>query len=102
MAKVTTYKKLGLPLGWWIYLNHGEACVWTSESVSYIRTRLIELIPGPWAPIVAQVISVQSDYIRSLNEKSGKKGVKLLFLWATGMITSVNRRGTGRSPCPQD
>lgn len=100
MAKVTSYKKLGVPLGWWIYLSHSEACLWTSSPVSQIRSFLISLIPGPWAPAVAAAISIQSTYIRNLNQKSGRKGVKLQFIWATGVITSVNRRGEGSSPCP--
>ncbi len=99
MAKITTYKKWAMPLGWWIYLSHTEACNWTSRPASEIRSFLIELIPSPWAKIVSEVISIQSDFIRSRNEQSGKKGVKLLFLWATGVITSVERRGEGKSPC---
>jgi hypothetical protein len=99
MARVSSYKKLGVPLGWWIFLSHSEACLWTSKPASEIRSHLIGLIPGPWAPIVAAVIAVQSMYIRSLNEKSGGKGVKLLFIWATGVIQNVNRRGTGKSLC---
>lgn len=99
MAKVTTYKKWGIPLGWWIWLTHGEACNLTSSSVNQIRAFLISLIPGPWAKVVALVIAAKSEIIRRSNERSGKKGVKILFTWATGMITSVERRGKGRSPC---
>lgn len=99
MAKVSTYKKWGMPLGWWITLSHRECCVWTSEPMSAIRNYLIGLIPGPWTPAVAAAISIQSNFIRGKNEKSGGKGVKLLFIWATGVITSVERRGTGSSPC---
>lgn len=99
MARISTYKKFALPLGWWITLSHKEACVWTSSPVSAIRDFLIGLIPGPWTPAVALAISVQSNFIRSKNEQSGGAGVKLLFIWATGVITSVERRGTGKSPC---
>jgi hypothetical protein len=99
MARTTTYKKLGLPLGWWIFLSHKEACDWTSVPASEIRSFLIGLIPGPWSAVVSAAISVQSNFIRGKNEQSGKKGVKLLFLWATGVITSVERLGTGKSPC---
>jgi hypothetical protein len=99
MATISTYKKLGMPLGWRISLSHREGCTWTSSPVSAIRSFLISLIPGPWAPVVATAISIQSNFIRDKNEDSGGKGVKLLFIWATGVITSVERRGTGSSPC---
>lgn len=99
MARISTYKKLAIPLGWYIYLSHKEACIWTSRPVSEIRDYLIKLIPGPWAPLVAVAISIQSNFIRSRNEQSGGQGVKLLFIWATGVISSVERRGTGKSPC---
>lgn len=99
MARVTKYTKWKVPLGWWIWLNHDEACQVTSKPVDGIRSFLISCIPGPWSPAVALAISVQSHFIREKNESSGGKGVKLLFIWATGVITSVERRGTGRSPC---
>lgn len=99
MARITIHKKWKLPLGWWIVLSHGEACTWTSSTASAVRTAIISKFPAPWGPLVAAVIGAQSNKIRELNEKSGGKGVKLLFLWATGMISSIERRGKGTSPC---
>ncbi|XXT21285.1 hypothetical protein WME94_06945 [Sorangium sp. So ce429] len=99
MASVKTYKKWHVPLGWWISLSHNEACMLTSESADTVRNFLISLIPGPWTPVVAAAISIQSRFIRAKNEDSGGQGVKLLFLWATGVIISVERLGRGRSPC---
>jgi hypothetical protein len=94
-----TAKKWFVPYGIWIVLSHSEACELTSgKSVSAITTA-IGAIGTIYAAIAAAAISLQAKYIREKNESSGGKGVKLLFVWALGVITSINRRGSGSSPC---
>ena len=94
-----TAKKWWIPYGTWIILSHSEACKLTGGmSVSAISTA-ISVIGGAYAAIAAAAISLQAKHIREKNEHSGGKGVKLLFVWATGIITSIERRDSGNSPC---
>jgi hypothetical protein len=93
-----TAKKWFVPYGTWIILSHSEACKLTSGmSVSAIATAISSM--GTYAPVAASAISLQMKNIREKNEHSGGKGVKLLFVWAVGVITSIERRGSGSSPC---
>ena len=93
-----TAKKWFVPYGTWIILSHSEACKLTSDmSVSATATAISSM--GAYAPVAAAAISLQMKYIREKNEHSGGKGVKLLFVWAVGVITSIERRGSGSSPC---
>ena len=94
-----TAKKWFVPYGTWIILSHTEACELTSgKSVGEI-TSAISAIGNIYAAIAAAAINLQAKYIREKNAASGGKGVKLLFVWALGVITSINRRGSGGSPC---
>lgn len=93
-----TAKKWWVPYGTWIILDHREACRVTSDmAVSAIATAISAI--GPYAAAAAAAISLQAKYIREKNENSGGKGVKLLFVWALGVITSIERRSSGKSPC---
>ena len=93
-----TAKKWFVPYGTWIILSHSEACkLTTGMSVTEINIAISSM--GTYAPIAAAAISLQMVHIRDKNEHSGGKGVKLLFVWAVGVITSIERRGSGSSPC---
>lgn len=97
--KFSNATKFKVPYGTWITLDHSEACRLTSDlSVSAIAAA-ISAIGTVFAASAAAAISLQAKHIREKNEDSGGKGVKLLFVWALGVITSIQRRGTGKSPC---
>jgi len=89
----------GIPYGTWIILEHSEACALTSGMTVEAITQAIAQIGTVYAAIAAGAIRAQAAYIRKKNEKSGGKGVKLLFVWASGMIMDIKRRGFGTSPC---
>ncbi len=94
-----TAKKWFIPYGTWIIMTHDEAC-WLTSNVSLdVITGAISAIGTVYAAAAAIQIQAQGHYIRNLNEQSGGKGVKLLFVWATGMIMSIERLGRGTSPC---
>ena len=94
-----TAKKYWVPYGTWIILDHGEACHLTSDVSVGAISSAISAIGSIYAKAAAAAISLQAKYIREKNENSGGKGVKLLFVWALGVITSIERRGSGKSPC---
>jgi hypothetical protein len=93
-----TAKKWWVPYGTWIYLTHSEACrVGNSPSVDIILSIISSC--GYWAAAAAAQIYAQRSVVRDKNTNSGGKGVRLLFVWATGMIMSIERLGKGSSPC---
>lgn len=88
-----------IPYGTWIYLSYEEADILTSGlSQSLIAERLSGI--GIWGTAAAFAIILQQNYIRELNEQSDHQGVRLLFLWATGLIVSVERRSRPRVATP--
>ena len=92
MVSFKTARKWGIPYGTWIYLTYNEAKALTSGAA--MSTVMAALAPmGPYAVAAAAAIVAQQGYIRELNEKSDRKGVKLLLLWLTGMIVSIERLG---------
>ncbi len=99
MVEIKVAKKWFVPYGNWIILSHSEACNLTTAIEVADIARQIVGIGNVWVQLAATAIKFQSDYIRKKNEDSGGKGVKLLFVWAVGVITSIERRGSGRSPC---
>jgi hypothetical protein len=92
MASFKTAKQWLVPYGTWIYLSYDEAKALTSgAAISAVMSALAPM--GPYAVAAAAAIVAQQGYIHELNEKSDHKGVKLLLLWLTGMIVSVERLG---------
>ena len=94
-----TAKAWWVPYGTWIILSHSEACHLTSGISREAIKQAIEAIGSVYATIAAIAIDIQCRYIREKNEQSGGAGVKLLFNWGLGVITSIVRRGSGSSPC---
>lgn len=96
MASFKTAKKkvwgARVPYGTWISLSYDEAKAFTSDAAkSAIAEALAPM--GPYALAAAVAVIAQQEYIRTLNEKSDHKGVRLLFVWVPGIITSVERLG---------
>ena len=97
---------------WWgfrVRASHAEACAWTDpnaiKSVAQLAALLATKIGGLAGAIIAVVAAVwfaAMNYIRSLNQNSGGKGVALEFLWIGPTYIGVKRRqgGRGSSPCP--
>lgn len=97
MASFKTATKLKIPYGTWITLSYDEAKAFTSGAAK--RAIAAALAPmGPYAVAAAACVIAQQEYIRALNEKSDRKGVKLLFVWVPGIIVSVERRGFSSGP----
>ncbi len=90
----------GKPYGSFIHLTHADACELTGPAPDGALARLGGLL-GPYAAIVARAIRGQARHIRSQNEWSGGEGVKLLFVWLTGSIATVERRANGAGPCAE-
>jgi hypothetical protein len=92
-------RKWFIPYGTWVFLSHKEAHqVASSKSVDALLG-LIATALGKWGALAAVAIFAQREVIHEKNKNSGFKGVKLLFVWATGMVMSIERLGKGNSPC---
>jgi hypothetical protein len=93
-----TATKWKVPYGTWIVMSHSEAHeVATAGSINALMSLIAGI--GTYAAVAAAVVYAQKDRIHSKNKISGGKGVKVLFVWAAGMVMSIERRGQGSSPC---
>jgi hypothetical protein len=93
MASVETH--------WWgfyVKLSHREVCVWTSAPWNTAVDLIGRALANPIATAVIAIVKIAKAFIRSRNEQSAYKGVKLKFLWPASYI-GVSRRGFGPSKC---
>jgi hypothetical protein len=82
--------------GFYVHLNHAEACGWTSKEVlastgSLTAAVVAAISSAPIALAVVAALAAAGSYIRSLNEHSGGNGVRLKFLWP-GTYVGVQRK----------
>jgi hypothetical protein len=97
-VKETPWPLPDIPLGVYLYADHGEVCAITSLATV---AAIVKALPGgPWAVLVATAIVVSSRVIRAANEDSGGKGLRIRYNFALAVIDQVKRRGKGNSPCP--
>jgi hypothetical protein len=86
---------------WWginVILSHSEACTWTDPKVNNVASVIAAAIGNYWGQLVTATVILQKNYIRSQNESSGYKGVRLMVTWV-GLYIGCERRSTGSSPC---
>lgn len=85
-------KKWFVPYGIWIYLSHDEAASIASKQSAGEIASAISAIGGVYAAAAAASIYLQLSYLRQKNDASRGRGVRCLFVWATGMVTSIERQ----------
>lgn len=92
--------KLKYAAGFWIVLDHDEAALATFGANGAAQV-LGTVLSGPIAFAATAAFQAQLAYIRQLNDTSDRKGVRLLFLPAAGVIASIERRGISpQTPSP--
>lgn len=87
---------------WWgveAHLSHKEACQITDPSFHSVAAGCANFFGGQWGAIVSVIVLAHVRHIRNMNQKSGKKGVKLKITYAGPTYIGCERRGKGKSPC---
>lgn len=82
--------KSGVSYGKWITLDHEEVLRFTGGMSAKAITSVMQPMESVSVAVVAANIYAQAALIKSKDESSGGKGVKLFFDWAKGAITSIS------------